>query len=160
MVPESRISIVRDFFRKNEINVFEKQIDDDYVFYGGYTISGNETLLFRLILESDEPWLRMIVNFPPVEADEKMMLLIAELISRVNFRLTFGRFEMNFRNGQVRFTSCQDASVLESEEKDRVLERQILRGIVMSHKFCPYLKQVCAGESPRDLSATFRNEKA
>ena len=162
MIQESKITSVRMFFKKRGIDVLEKVLDDYYVFYGGYAVGkdGNETMMFRFILEEKDPWLRMIVNFPVVEVNEETVLRISELLSRVNFRLTFGRFEMNFDNGQVRFTSCQDASVLEAKEKDAVLERQIVRAIAISHRFYPYLKRVCSGESPRDVGAAFRNEKA
>lgn len=158
---DDKLDVVRRFFMKSGISVQEQKGDEYCLFYGSYEIDKEmkSALIFRLILENAGPWLRIIVTFPTSELRMDRLLAVSEFLSRVNFRLTFGRFEMNFANGQVRFTSCQDACVLESKESAHILDRQVMRAIAISYRFYPCLKRVWGGESPLNVSAEFRNER-
>lgn len=158
---ESKISEVQAFFKKCSVQMGEKKVESGHVFYGGFNVEGEKDvcLLVRLILDDPGPWLRMIVAFPVLPGSEAHLSQISELLARVNFRLTFGRFEMNFDNGQIRFTSCQDLSVLENAHSADILGRQFFRAVAISERFYPYLKSVIHGDlSPLDANERFRGK--
>lgn len=158
---ESKILDVQSFFKRCGVQMDEKKVEGGYVFYGGFNVEDGKDvcLLVRLILDDSGPWLRMIVAFPVFSGSDGHLSQIAELLARVNFRLNFGRFEVNFDNGQVRFTSCQESCVLEASDKQEILGRQFFGAVAISQRFYQYLKRVvCDSESPNVASAEFRNE--
>ena len=158
---ESKITEVRTFFKRCGVQMGEKKVEGGHVFYGGFNVENEKdvSLLVRLILDDPEQWLRMIVAFPVFSNSCDRLSQISELLARVNFRLNFGRFEVNFDNGQVRFTSCQELCVLEASDKQGILYRQFFGAIAISQRFYQYLKRVvCDSEAPNVASAEFRNE--
>jgi len=156
---EAKIAGVQAFFKKCGVQMGEKKVEGGYVFYGGFNVENEKdmVLLVRLILDDPGPWLRMVVAFPVFSGSGSRLSQISELLARVNFRLNFGRFEMNFDNGQIRFTSCQDLSVLENAHSVDILGRQFFRAVAISERLYPYLKSVIHGDlSPSDANERFR----
>lgn len=157
---QNKAAVVRQALKKEGIKAEEKEINGWFLFCGTYNIEGdrNATLSFRLTLEDSEGWLRMLVIFQDVVVPVDAYIRVSEFITRINYRLNFGRFEMNFDNGQIRFTSCQDISVLEGKGANDILIRQFIRAIAISERLYPFLKLVVHGEIPPEVAnSRFRN---
>ena len=69
----------------------------------------------------------------PFKVPEKKRVLAADYISRANYRLLLGCFEMNFRDGEIQYkTPCLCGNVrLEPE----LIERQVCEGIQMVEQY-------------------------
>lgn len=81
------------------------------------------------------------------EGDEKMMATMAEFVCRVNYGLKYGNFELDMRDGEVRFKSFVDC-------EGAIPTKEIVRNSV----FCPAAMLEQYGEGIADI--IFRNINA
>ena len=55
---------------------------------------------------------------PRIHADEDSLAKVAEYLSRANYAMTFGNFEFDFRDGEIRFkASCRTGDIALNEEQ-------------------------------------------
>lgn len=69
----------------------------------------NETGLYALafITNDDAQFVRLVGNYGSYVPDDRRVA-VAELLSRINVRLGFGNFELDFDDGEVRFRIGED----------------------------------------------------
>ncbi|PSJ71769.1 hypothetical protein C7N43_37640 [Sphingobacteriales bacterium UPWRP_1] len=77
----------------------------------------------------------------PVNAPQEKRHAMAELITRINFKLLLGHFELDFEDGEVRFNLSWhfDDTVPVS---DAVIEHNIMACAIISDKFIPAIMRI------------------
>lgn len=109
---------VRDYFQKIQWRYQESVVDGAVVFTGGVSGLGGvyDSFLFVTVVGDDA-----IQNFGILPfAAKECLPQMAEFITRVNYQLKFGSFEMNWDDGRVRFHLTYPISALKTEGEEAV----------------------------------------
>jgi hypothetical protein len=93
----------------------------------------------------------------PVEAPEDKRLAVAELLSRINFNLKVGDFEMDFADGHIR---CRTSIDITGHTLGALLINQVVyTNVFTMNRFLPFIKAVVEGNlSPAAAAAAARNK--
>lgn len=75
----------------------------------------------------------------PLKVPENKRIAAAEYLTRANYGLFIGNFEMDFRDGEVRFKTSVD---VEEAELGPLLKRMVYANVVMADKYFHGLMQV------------------
>jgi hypothetical protein len=100
----------------------------------------------------------------PVEVAEDRHAAMAELVTRANHGLIAGAFELDLRDGEVRFRSTLDVSSLSDEQLEAggvvaaLVGDLLADNLATADRYLPAIKAVAAGEDP--LAAVAATEAA
>ncbi len=83
-----------------------QQIDGKYIYRMGFSGRNGQTICYAQIRVDLEQFLFYVVA--PVKAPEKVRQAVADFITRANYGLRIGNFEMDFDDGEVRYKSSLD----------------------------------------------------
>ena len=88
----------------------------------------------------------------PVHAEESALLRAAEFITRVNYDLIIGNFELDMSDGEIRFKTSLD---VEGDELSTALVRNLLlANVAATDHYLPGFEQLLAGdETPAEILA-------
>jgi len=81
-------------------------IDDNYVYRAYFVGHNGEVTCFAQVRVDLEQFIFYVVM--PVRAPANMRVAVAEYITRANYGLRIGNFEMDFDDGEVRYKSSLD----------------------------------------------------
>lgn len=82
----------------------------------------------------------------PVEVSPEMRTTMALFLTRVNFGLPIGNFELDLDGGETRFKTSVELGGLEPSEG--IIERLFIANIVTVDQYLPGLRAVLGGEDP------------
>ena len=82
----------------------------------------------------------------PVEVPPDLRTTVALFLTRVNFGLPIGNFELDLDDGETRFKTSVELGGLEPSEG--IIERLFIANIVTVDQYLPGLRAVLAGEDP------------
>lgn len=86
----------------------------------------------------------------PLDAPPDKLLAVAEMITRLNYGIPIGNFEMDFEDGEIRFKSSID--VEESELTDELIRPVVAASIFNMETYLPALIEVIeTDDSPIDI---------
>jgi hypothetical protein len=83
-----------------------QRLDDNYVYRAYFVGYNGEVTCFAQVRVDLEQFIFYVVM--PVRAPANMRLAVAEYITRANYGLRIGNFEMDFDDGEVRYKSSID----------------------------------------------------
>jgi hypothetical protein len=83
-----------------------QQLEDKYIYRMGYTGQNGQTTCFARIMPELEQFLFYVIA--PLKAPEDARPAVAEYITRANYGLRIGNFELDFADGEVRYKSSLD----------------------------------------------------
>lgn len=96
----------------------------------------------------------MFYSACPVSVPVDRRLAIAELLTRCNFGLLIGNFELDMNDGEVRFKTGLD--VEETELTDHLLRPIVYANVLSMNRFLPAILRVIYGnEEPAAVAAEF-----
>jgi hypothetical protein len=120
--------------------------DDHSVYMNLYGTVGTYQIVARV---DDGAGLFLVCGRLPVRAPAGAVPAIAETITRANFELLNGRFEMDFDTGDLQFQIAEILSGVSLDEE--VIERMIRTTLRMLDTYMPAVLSVIYGnEQPRD----------
>jgi hypothetical protein len=83
---------------------------------------------------------------------EEKRLAVAEFVTRVNFGLFLGNFEMDFSDGELRFKTSID--VEDGELTQEMIRKLVYSNVMMMDKYLPGIMSIIyAGTSPAEALA-------
>lgn len=85
---------------------YPQQLEDKYIYRMGYTGKNGQTTCFARIMPELQQFLFYVVA--PLKAPEDARPAVAEFITRANYGLRIGNFELDFADGEVRYKSSLD----------------------------------------------------
>jgi hypothetical protein len=140
--------VVRDYFNEEEWE-FVKLDEEEEVFQVKY--EGANGLWSCYAYANDEASELMFYSICPMAAPPEKLLLIAEFLSRANFGLKIGNFELDFEDGEIRYKTSIDV------ENDR-LSVALVRNLVYCNlqtmdKYLPGIIGVMNNLSPEEAIA-------
>lgn len=123
------IDTIKSFFEKNDWKY--KFNDEDKVFISGIdmgNILGNMRMI--IILGDDFYNVYMVMNS---KVEEKYFLAVSEFLHRANYGLRDGNFEMDYRDGEIRYKSYVKFKNIDVSEE--VVEESIIVGAAMMSRY-------------------------
>jgi hypothetical protein len=115
--------------------------------------NANYRIVARITRDGD--YFQVFAFYPLFVKEEKLRVSCAELITRANYNMKLGHFEMDMKDGEIRFhlTHMIDAAGLSFE----VVDRFIMTSYFTMDRYFPALMQhIHAGYTPED--AIFHSE--
>jgi hypothetical protein len=108
----------------------------------------NAEYRFQLRLSHDDEFLQILVHYPFRVREEKLRGSVAELLTRANYAMLLGKFEMDLSDGEVRFHLSH---LIESELSVETVERLFFTSLLTAERYFPALMQhLHAGYTPED----------
>lgn len=147
--------LIKGYLKKEGLNTFESSGNSCKFFRGSFCgfDAPYDTLNFCLIAENEA--IRICVDSPisAIGNEPKM----AEFITRVNFDLRFGRFEMSFETGLVRFVSCLNVFDISLDKVRSAVSDRLFTAVVMVDWFTKCAVEIVDKDvAPIVANATFR----
>lgn len=115
---------VQSYFKREEWN-FE-QVEDETALQLGYIAANNAWTCYAQVIEEDDIF--VFYSVAPIEIPVPKRRLASEYLTRANFGLLYGMFEMDFDSGLVRARTSIDV------EDDR-LSYELFRPVVWANVF-------------------------
>lgn len=133
--------------RLEELEIkYQPHPDRQLVMAGFRGEEGHYTLVAAI--DTDDDLFQIFAQFP-VAIPEGSRPAIAEAITRANYGLKIGKFEMDMEDGDIRFHACHVmlAGVLE----EAILDRFIALALAMMDRYGPaFLSVIYGNETPAD----------
>ncbi|MBN1660896.1 MAG: YbjN domain-containing protein [Anaerolineae bacterium] len=129
---------------------YPQQLTDAYAFRMGFSGTHGRTACFARI-DMDLQIFQFYV-VAPVAAPEPLHAAVAEFVTRANYGLRIGNFEMDYRDGELRYKSTLDF-------EDNVLTPSLIRNAIYPavqtmDRYLPGLMAVIyGGKAPADAIA-------
>ena len=83
-------------------NTWKYQQYEDIYFVGGISLPGGKVSDIKFLLKADEDHISCYHIFP-IRVSEERRAAVCEFITRANFGLKYGNFEMDFNDGELRY---------------------------------------------------------
>lgn len=122
------------------------------------TLSGkNANLYFTARISHEDAYLQVTAAYPFKVRDEKLRPSTAELITRANYCMPLGKFEMDMSDGEVRFHISHVIGELGLTTE--MIEKQFMTAYFTADRYFPaFMQHIHAGYTPED--AVFHAELA
>lgn len=139
---------VDDFLRGDDWRYKFDEEDGEFTF-GVATGSRLGTVRFRIVIQENA---YLVLAYCPLSADKDNMAAVAEYLTRANYGLLRGNFEMDYRDGEVRYKCFVDCA-------DTLISAAVVRGSIyapvqMYRRYGSGLAEVMFGFStPEDAVA-------
>jgi hypothetical protein len=120
---------------------YPQQLDDRYIYRMGFSGEHGQVACFAQIRPELEQLLFYVLA--PVKAPEDRLDAVAEFLTRANYGLRIGNFEMDYNDGEVRYKSSLD---FEGEPlSPRLIRNAIYPAVQTLDRYLPGLMQVIYG---------------
>jgi hypothetical protein len=127
-----------------------RQIEDKYIYRMGFAGSNGDTVCYAQIRVDLEQFLFYVMA--PVKAPEETRLAVTEFITRANYGLRIGNFEMDFSDGEMRFKSSLDFEGVTLTPA--LIKHAIYPAVTTMDRYLPGLMAVIyGGQSPAEAIA-------
>ncbi|MFN8509936.1 MAG: YbjN domain-containing protein [Deinococcaceae bacterium] len=94
----------------------------------------------------------LFYSVAPVNVSESMRATVAEFVTRANYGMAIGNFELDYSDGEVRYKTCIDID--DDELTDDLIKPIVYVNCLMTDKYFPGLMWVLyGGVSPQEAVA-------
>lgn len=102
---------------------------------------------FRITHEGD--YFQLVSYYPFRVRDEKLRLSVAELLTRANYKMLVGKFEMDMSDGEIRFQVSHliDGGIFTAETVERIYMTSLF---TLDRYFPALMQHIHAGYTPED----------
>ncbi len=142
------LDTVAEFFQEDDWPV--TPLEGRPVIRTGFQGDSGQWTCYAQVREDAEQFI--FYSLCPVNAPEEMRPWVAEYLTRANYGLLLGNFEMDFGDGEIRFKTSID---VEGDRLTTALTRQLVySNVVMMDRYLPGLmKVIYGGLSPSEAIA-------
>ena len=85
---------------------YPQRLDDKTIYRAGFSGKNGQTVCYAQVRVDLEQFLFYVIA--PIKAPEEQRQAVAEFITRANYGLRIGNFELDFSDGEVRYKSSID----------------------------------------------------
>lgn len=125
-------------------NWHPQQLEDRYIYRMGFAGENGTTACFAQIRVDLDQVLFYVLA--PIKAPEAARPAVAEYITRANYGMRIGNFEMDYRDGEVRYKSSLDFE--EATLSAPLIEHAIYPAVHTMDRYLPGLMAVIYGNKP------------
>ena len=119
------------------------QLEDRPILKLGFTGKNGSWNCFAQVRELDDQF--VFYSICPLTVPERKRLAIAELLTRANYGLIIGNFEMDLEDGEVRYKSSVDAE--SGELTSDMIKNAVYASVLMMDKYLPGILAVLGGST-------------
>lgn len=142
--------------------------EDDWSFEENHRDDGNnwtrsrykgENATFDLVLDAREHQeVFYVYIYWPIVIPVEKRLEVAELITRINYGLMLGNFELDMRDGEIRYKVSVD--VEGSQLVSKMIENMVRSALGTSDRYAPAVLSCCYGDkTPLDALKMLQSEE-
>lgn len=135
------IDVVVQFFEKE--NWQFSRLQDESSLQTSFTSDRGTWMCFAQALEDDVNQRFYFYSLCPIKPQDNSALA-AEFITRVNYGLSIGNFELDFSDGEIRFKTSVD--ITEDGFGLATVERLVYTNVLMMDRYLPGLISVITGQ--------------
>lgn len=134
-----------------------QQFEGKHIYRMGFNGKNGQTTCYAQVREDLEQFLFYVVA--PVKTPQELRLAVAEFITRANFGLRIGNFELDFSDGEVRYKSSLDFE--RAGLSPDLIRNAIYPAVQTMDRYLPGLMGVVYGnESPIEAIAKIEGDLA
>jgi hypothetical protein len=101
---------------------------------------------YRLIAQAREEQRQIVIySVMDVMAPEISRISLMEYITRVNWDLVIGNFEMDFSDGEIRFKTSADVDHIDTKTMQSVIGNLVYVNVMMMDRYAPGVMRVLWG---------------
>ena len=119
------------------------QHEDRPILKLGFTGKNGNWTCFAQVREADEQF--VFYSICPLSVPERKRLAVAEFLTRANYGLIIGNFEMDLDDGEIRYKSSLDAE--SSELSTGMIKNAVYASVLMMDKYLPGIVTVLGGNT-------------
>ncbi len=119
-----------------------QQLEDKYIYRMGFSGNNGQTTCYSQIRVDLEQFVFYVMA--PVKAPEGARPAVAEFITRANYGLRIGNFEMDFGDGEVRYKSSLDFE--DATLTPELIKNAIYPAVQTMDRYLPGLMGVIYGD--------------
>lgn len=142
------LDVVTDFFEANAWPFTRPE--GESVLLTGYQGEHGKWPCFAWVHEPQSQF--VFYSTSPVTAPENKRAAVAEFITRANYELILGNFELDYEDGEIRFKTSID--VQDDRLTQSLVQQLVVANVVMMDRYLPGLMLVISSDiSPKDAVA-------
>lgn len=132
-------AVVEDFFRGDDWPV--TQVEDRLALRTGFTGDNGEFNCYAQVRDEHEQF--VFYSVFPVKVPEEKRMAVVDFISRANYGMIVGNFEIDQSDGEVRYKTSVDLEGVEVQTQ--LLRNLIYANVLTMDKYFPGLMRVVYG---------------
>ena len=103
----------------------------------------------QLRITHEGEYFQIVLHYPFRIRDEKMRLSVSELVTRANYKMLLGKFEMDLSDGEIRFHVAHliEGGLFTEETVERIYISSLF---TMDRYFPAFMQHIHAGYTPED----------
>jgi len=143
--------VVIDFMKAEDLK-FRAEADVLFLSFGGKTLS------YEAVFDTKEDkGIVLFYMFGPVKVPVNKRAIVSEFLTRANYGLQVGNFEMDLEDGEVRYKATLVAEGV--VPKAATMKRMMYPAILTMNRYYPYVLEICFGTAtPKDAIAAAEAE--
>jgi hypothetical protein len=138
---EGLFDILIRFF--NEDDWDPSQIDQDPVLQMKFNGDNGHWICYAQAREEQEQF--VFYSMCPVKVPETHRLAMAEFLTRANYKLVIGNFEMDLKDGEIRFKTSID--IEGTELNDALIKGVVYINVLTMDRYLPGIMAVASGSA-------------
>jgi hypothetical protein len=152
---EKVFDAIVNFFREDEWEF--SQVEGEAVLQMGFTGDKGNWMCYAQAQEDEETAQFIFYSVCPVKAPENKRVIAAEFLTRANYGLVLGNFELDFADGEIRYKTSID---VKDDRLSSALSKQLVyTNVLMMDKYLPGIMGVIYGDvSPEQAIAQVENQ--
>lgn len=135
------LTILITFFEKDDWN--PSQIADPPLIRMGFSGDNGQWTCYAQVREAEQQFL--FYALCPINVPDVHRLAMAEFITRANYGLSIGNFEMDFSDGEIRFKTAID--VQDTELNDALIRGMVYLNVLTMDRYLPGIMAVASGNA-------------
>lgn len=120
---------------------YPQQLEDRHIYRMGFSGKNGQVSCYAQIRIDLEQFIFYAIA--PIKTPEEVRLNIAEFITRANYGLRIGNFEMDFNDGEIRYKSSMDFEAVSLEPE--LIRNAIYPAVQTMDRYLPGLMSVVYG---------------
>lgn len=155
--PSSLLDKLRHFFDNDDWKY--QVMDDRPILSGGFK---GENGSWRFIAQAKEERGQIFIySILDINVPENKRMQVAEYLTRANYGLSIGNFELDFNDGEVRYKTSMDLSDNEELVNDALIKNLVYVNLVTTDQYFPGLMAVIyGGKSPVEAINEIENNES
>lgn len=152
---EKVFDAVVNFFKEDEWEF--SQVEGQAVLQMGFTGDNGNWMCYAQTVENEEVAQFIFYSICPVKAPENKRVTVAEFVTRANYDLAIGNFELDFSDGEIRYKTSID--VKDDRLSSALCKQLVYMNLAMMDRYLPGMMAVIyGGVSPELAIAQIENQ--
>ena len=146
MSKDTILTKLKTFFEEDNWDLH--QIPDSTVLTMGFKGINGQWICYAQAREIEEQF--VFYSVLPVSVPQKLRQKFAEFITRVNYGMVIGNFEMDFEDGEIRYKTSVD--IEDSELSNGMIRQLVYANLVITDQYLPgVMRIIYSDEQPVDV---------